>query len=76
MYHPNVYVVVIHKPTGRAYTLNRGYGLITETVENAQVPDAYESDWDGWREGNAPAWAEALPDTEFHAYWPSSYQQS
>lgn len=73
------YVVVVHTPTGRAYSLDAGYGLLEREV----APDVVEaakaapfSVWVGWTPGfreQRPAWHDAsLADRDFCAYWTCS----
>ena len=72
-----VYVIVVHIPTGRAFTLKRNYGLIDALVTDykavivAAGQRLYTS-WPGWTpSGNwqRPDWIRDIPADEFTAYW-------
>ena len=72
----NVYVWVIHKPTGLAYSLDRNYNCITNvtnltadqiiSIETLCLDHETEQ---GWHNLSMPHWAKHLPAKEFFAYW-------
>ena len=69
------YKVVLHVPSGRAYTNDRGYNLLEETVGPEVVLDAMrfhnqidvgqKATTGEWQE---PVWSRELPDEEFITY--------
>jgi hypothetical protein len=62
------YVVVVHNPSGRRYSLDRGYKVnpahdIDFDIRNAvEVEKCHKS-------VHFPEWAALLPEEEFTAYW-------
>ena len=69
------YVLVQHKATGRAFTLSRGYNLMTHLVSvrvaSWMVHNSVQED-DGWfptNDNQSPAWAKGKNENEFVAYW-------
>jgi hypothetical protein len=63
------YVIIRHKDTGRAFSLGRDYMLLNPDLGNLDPPEKFVQEWDGWRSGQLPAWAENMKAEEFHAYW-------
>jgi len=69
---PAPYVVCLHLATGRAFTLNREYGLVDLCLTDQKKPKNYVSFWDGWlptMKAQRPEWIEGLSKDEFTAYW-------
>lgn len=71
----DLYVVVIHVQSGRAFGLSRRYEL---KVERLYAPYGYTNNcplldtWDGWlptSDEQKPEWAKGLPESEFKAFW-------
>lgn len=76
----DLYVIVIHMPTKRAFTLDRGYNLLTPLVENAYPAMFGELEpgekWEGWvpsYEHQRPEWANEIiafdQESQFTAWW-------
>lgn len=68
------YVMVVHEPSQRAYTLHRGYCVLEEDLDKDQI-SAYrimalphETEV-GWRTFARPDWADKLDLEAFTAYW-------
>lgn len=77
----DIYVIVRHKPTCRAFALDRGYKLLG-TLEADQLeiirvllnenPKRKLEDWMDWKptaDWQMPDWARDLPDKEFLGIW-------
>jgi hypothetical protein len=65
-----VYCVVIHKPTGCGFTMNRNYQVLTPRIENVVFEDRIVDTWDGWQASfQRPEWTKEFPDEEFLAVW-------
>lgn len=71
-----LYTVVVHKPTGRAFTLDRSYGLLNADIADYKTilvgTSRIVSAFDGWvptGDWQRPEWIEGKPDAEFHAFW-------
>ena len=66
----DVYVVVVHRPSGRQYTLDRAYRLNPEcqSFKDDFLKMAVET-WDGYTTLHQPEWSSGLPASEFFAYW-------
>ena len=69
------YKVVLHVPTSRAYTNDRGYNLLEEHVDVGVVLDAmrFHNQIDVGSKGTTeasqePTWSRKLPDSEFITY--------
>ena len=71
----NTYVIVMHLESGRAFTLDRGYGLLDRHLPiDGGLPPSLEikQRWNGWKptaERQIPGWATAIPDKELLAVW-------
>lgn len=74
------YVIIIHTPTKRAFTLDRGYNIVDSLIEKAYpaVFGSVEADskWIGWVpqfEYQRPEWANEIIKQdrvqEFTAWW-------
>ena len=69
------YVLVQHKDTGRAFTLSRGYNLMTHLVSvrlaSWMVHSSVQKS-EGWfptMSHQSPKWAKGKNENEFVAYW-------
>lgn len=75
--HPDqMYVIVVHTPTGRAWALTRRYAMMSELLKKPYKDYLSASktldQWDGWlpsMRSQVPEWAQPLPKAEFYAYW-------
>ena len=72
----NPYVIVIHTPTQRAFTLDRSYKILTPLIEKAYPAMFGELEhgekWEGWLpsyEYQRPPWTHELDSQEFTAWW-------
>jgi len=69
------YVLVQHKDTGRAFTLSRGYNLMTHLVSvrvaRWMIHNSVQSHagWFPSMEHQRPSWANGIPEEEFVAHW-------
>ena len=68
------YIIVIHKPSGRGYSLNRGYGLLNYDLGFISPPEDFVEEWDEWLAGTTPRWVNEMGEhkdiqDQFHAYW-------
>ena len=68
------YIIVRHKPTGRAFSMNRGYYVLEPDLGIIEPPTEYVEDWDGWLTIQAPRWVYDIGVVDeihkfFHAYW-------
>lgn len=71
-----LYCVVIHRPTGRAFGLGRGYHLTGEQLSADTVREfmrnSIQDKCDSWLPSQScqrPTWVERYPDREFTAFW-------
>ena len=74
-HHPvnDPYVIVVHKPTGRAFSMNRHYTVLDHDL-GIYKPENWVEDWDGWLTFDHPEWVSKLGyfkliAKDFHAYW-------
>jgi len=72
----NRYAVVLHVPSGRAYSNGRGYSLLEEDLSAEVVLDAMRfhnsvnlGEKATTQPNQEPAWARILPDNEFNTYF-------
>jgi hypothetical protein len=64
------YVLVLHRPSGRGFTMTRNYNIIQSLIENVAVEDRVVDTWDSWMPSfQRPDWTKDLPDEEFLAVW-------
>ena len=68
------YIIVRHKPTGRAFSMTRGYMVFDEDLGIIEAPTKFVEDWDGWLTIHVPPWVDKLGKVrdlqdQFHAYW-------
>jgi hypothetical protein len=68
------YIIVIHTPTGRAFSMTRNYGVLNSDLGIIDIPTEYVEDWSGWLTIQAPAWVHEMGKLDeinqnFHAYW-------
>jgi hypothetical protein len=68
------YVIVIHKPTSRAFSMTRNYGVLNPDLGIIDPPKKFVEDWDGWLVLDVPAWVDEMGDPgtiskHFHGYW-------
>lgn len=63
------YVVVVHRPTGDQYVLNRAYLCMTsKPVRGFSIENPVET-WEGYSVLSTPDWAKQRSTAEFTAYW-------
>ncbi len=61
--------LVLHRPTGRAYSLNDGDELVEPLILDAEVPTKYQTVRCFWKPMCVvPAWAAGIRDHEFDMY--------
>lgn len=72
----DLYVIVVHTPTRRWYSLNRNYGLngiykqAANVIPYRRLHQALPNETTcGSRYSPSPEWAANLPDTEFTCHW-------
>ena len=70
------YVIVIHKSTGRAFSMNRRYEILESDLGIIETPTTYVEDFDCWLPTfgwQRPFWVKEIIaediHTLFHAYW-------
>jgi hypothetical protein len=69
------YVLVQHKDTGKAFTMSRGYNLMTHIVSlrvaGWMVHTSVQSSagWFPTMEHQSPSWAKEFREEDFVAYW-------
>ena len=68
------YVIVRHKESGRAFSMNRNYGVLDPDLGVIIAPEKFVEDWDGWLTFDVPDWVTAMGKVQeiqyqFHAYW-------
>ena len=68
------YIIVIHKPTGRAFSMTRHYGVLNPDLGIIDPPTEFIEDWDGWLCSDIPRWVDKIGtlreiQDQFHAYW-------
>lgn len=71
-----MYVIIVHTPTGRAWALSRNYVMMSELLTKPYKDYLSKSktldQWDGWLPtsfAQVPEWARSTPAEEFYAYW-------
>ena len=66
-----IYVAVLHKPSGRIFGLNRGYGLAKKLFDGTEKLGTWLQSWDEWLPSSChrPTWAQGLDKKEFVAKW-------
>jgi hypothetical protein len=64
------YVIVVHRPTLQAFSLDRNYGVLNPvtTVNIKELEERAIDTWDGYT-CEKPAWATYLKEDDFTAYW-------
>ena len=68
------YIIVIYKPTGRAFSMTRHYGVLNPDLGIIDPPTEFIEDWDGWLCSDIPRWVDKMGTlnqitSNFHAYW-------
>lgn len=70
------YVIVVHRPSGRAFTLDRGYRLLDsqfDDYQRIQVGDKRitntHNKWLPTGESQRPAWVNPAEEKDYNAYW-------
>ena len=69
------YVLVQHKDTGRAFTLSRGYNLMTHLVSvrvaRWMIHNSVQSHtgWFPTNDNQSPSWAKGISEEDFVAHW-------
>jgi len=70
---PDTYIVVVHEPTHRAFTMDRGYELMDSDLPAIEAPvEGIVSVYFKWlptMKHQRPAWIEEYPEAEFTGYW-------
>ncbi len=68
------YIIVIYKPTGRAFSMTRNYGVLNPDLGIIDIPTEFVEDWNEWLASDVPPWVDKMGTLNeitqyFHAYW-------